>query len=141
MTPEQADLMAKAEESLQAARLLAEQGYHGFAVSRAYYSMFYVAQGLLEGEGLAFSSHAGVIAAFGHHFARTGRVPPEHHRHLLDAMRARHEGDYAAPSALTKDDAAQHVSRAEAFLRMAGSLLGPGPLPPEAGAPCPPTTP
>jgi uncharacterized protein (UPF0332 family) len=35
-------LMAKAEESLAAARLLRDGGYHGFAASRAYYAMFYV---------------------------------------------------------------------------------------------------
>jgi uncharacterized protein (UPF0332 family) len=33
--------------------------------------MFYVAQAFLAGEGLSFSKHSAVIAAFGQHFAKT----------------------------------------------------------------------
>lgn len=71
MTPEQAALGRKAQASLQAARLLASQGFHDFAAARAYYSMFYLAEAFLLGESLAFSRHSGVIAAFGQHFARS----------------------------------------------------------------------
>jgi uncharacterized protein (UPF0332 family) len=39
MTPEQKDLLLKAEDSLKAARLLAKRGFHDFAVSRAYYTL------------------------------------------------------------------------------------------------------
>jgi hypothetical protein len=43
MTPEQAALLKKARDSLRAARVLADQErLYDFAVSRAYYSMFYV---------------------------------------------------------------------------------------------------
>ncbi|MGB3293971.1 MAG: hypothetical protein WBB01_13375 [Phormidesmis sp.] len=38
---EQALLVEKAKESLKAAQLLSDENMHGFAVSRAYYSMFY----------------------------------------------------------------------------------------------------
>ena len=37
--------------------------------------MFYMAQALLEGEGLAFSKHSAVIAALGRYFVKTGRLP------------------------------------------------------------------
>ncbi|MBI4830274.1 MAG: HEPN domain-containing protein [Candidatus Lindowbacteria bacterium] len=59
MTPEQAALTEKARESLDAAKLLESQGYLDFAVSRAYYAMFYVAEAFLLGEGLTFSKHSG----------------------------------------------------------------------------------
>lgn len=39
------------------------QGFYDFAVSRAYYTMFYVAEALLDQEGLSFSSHAAIISA------------------------------------------------------------------------------
>ncbi|MUL35547.1 HEPN domain-containing protein [Gloeocapsopsis dulcis] len=65
MTPEQQGLLEKAYRSLQAAKLLNTQPLAEFAVSRAYYAMFYVAEALLEGEGLTFSKHSAVIAAFG----------------------------------------------------------------------------
>ncbi|MEW6378168.1 MAG: HEPN domain-containing protein [bacterium] len=56
MTVEQTALLQKSQESLRAARLLAEQGFYDFAVSRAYYAMFYVAEAFLLGEGLAYSN-------------------------------------------------------------------------------------
>jgi uncharacterized protein (UPF0332 family) len=46
---------------LQAARLLAEGGFFDFAISRAYYSMFYIAEAFLLGERLAYSKHSAVI--------------------------------------------------------------------------------
>lgn len=44
MTPEQQALIDKARESLDAARLLLEEGFAGFAAARAYYTMLYLAQ-------------------------------------------------------------------------------------------------
>jgi uncharacterized protein (UPF0332 family) len=48
--------------------------------------MFYVAEALLDHEGLAFSSHAAVISAFGQTFAKTGKLPSELNRQLIDAQ-------------------------------------------------------
>jgi len=44
MTPEQADLLVQAHDSVAAAKVLHTEGHHGFAASRAYYAMFYVAE-------------------------------------------------------------------------------------------------
>ena len=43
MTQEQQALLDKARDSVRSARLLASDGLYDFAVSRAYYAMFYVA--------------------------------------------------------------------------------------------------
>jgi uncharacterized protein (UPF0332 family) len=77
MMSEQAALLRQAHDSLAAAKLLDAQGYHGFAASRAYYTMLYIAEPFLLGEGLAFSRHSGVPAAFGEHFVETAVVRPE----------------------------------------------------------------
>lgn len=42
MTEDQKDLLEKARESISAADLLLMGGYPGYAVSRAYYAMFYI---------------------------------------------------------------------------------------------------
>ena len=49
MTAEQLALVQKAERSIRGARVLMEDGLHEFAVSRAYYAMFYLAEALLFG--------------------------------------------------------------------------------------------
>ena len=103
MTSEQRELIQKASQSLKAATLLLAEGFPGFAVSRAYYSMFYIAQAFLEGDGLAYSKHSATIAGFGKHFAKTGRIPKEYHRYLIRAFEARQEGDYAPNEVITQE--------------------------------------
>jgi uncharacterized protein (UPF0332 family) len=124
LKPEQIALLRKATESLRAAELLATNELFDFAASRAYYTMFYVAEAFLLNEGLTFSSHAAVISAFGRDFARTGRVPVEFHRYLIDAQDLRNQGDYDIDSAITEAEANQLIAQAEQFLELAERLLG-----------------
>jgi len=124
MTREQIALLRKARASLQAARLLADQKFYDFAVSRAYYAMFYTAEAFLLEEGLAFSKHSAVIAAFGQHFAKTGRVPSKYHRYLIEAQSSRNVGDYDIGPGLSEKEAASQIARASEFLELAERLLG-----------------
>jgi uncharacterized protein (UPF0332 family)/predicted nucleotidyltransferase len=124
MTPHQLMLLRKAVDSLNAAKLLADQGYYDFAASRAYYTMFYGASALLLGEGFTFSKHSTVIALFGQHFAKTGRVPVEFHQYLIEAMKVRPAGDYGT-IAIDKAEAAKQITRTEQFLQLAERLIGP----------------
>lgn len=128
MMPEQEDLLVQARDSVAAAKLLYAEGHHGFAASRAYYAMFYVAEASLLGKGLAFSKHGGVHAAFGEHFAKTGIVPTEFHRYLIRGMAVRHAGDYGKARKVSPEEAAEQITRAEQFLQLAERLIGP--LPP-----------
>jgi len=123
MTPEQQALVDKAQSSLAAARTLLAQNFYDFAVSRAYYTMFYVAEALLDQQGLSFSSHAGVISAFGQHLARPGVVPVELHRQLINAQILRSRADYDAQANLSEQDALTLIAQAEVFLSTAQSIL------------------
>ena len=86
--------------------------------------MFYVASAFLEGEGLKFSSHSAVIAAFGQHFARPGKVPAEFHQYLRKAQEVRRSGDYGPFDTVTVEEAREQISRAERFLQLAEDLMG-----------------
>jgi uncharacterized protein (UPF0332 family) len=123
LIPEQTALLIKARESLRAAKLLAANALPDFAASRAYYTMFYIAEAFLLGEGLAFSSHAAVIGAFGREFARSGRVPAEFHRYLIDAQDIRNRGDYNIDPAIPEAEANELIARSEQFLELADRLL------------------
>jgi uncharacterized protein (UPF0332 family) len=123
VTPEQNSLLEKAEESLQAAALLAGEGFHAFAVSRAYYAMFYCAEALVLELGLAFSKHSGVIAAFGERFVKTGKVDSEFHRFLIEAQESRNAGDYDVSAEFSKDDSAEQIERARRFITLTRNLL------------------
>ncbi len=128
MTEDQQELIEEARDSILAATLLLNGGYPGYAASRAYYAMFYIAEAFLEGLGMSFSKHSAVIAAFGQHFAQTGKVPAEFHRFLLEAYELRHKGDYSLRHAVTNDQAQEQIVRAEEFLKLTERFIGP--LPP-----------
>lgn len=55
---EVAALLARAKQSIEAARQLASGEYHDFAASRAYYAAFYAAKAVLLQDGLEFSKHS-----------------------------------------------------------------------------------
>lgn len=124
MTDEQREFLLKAQQSLEASKLLFSNNYLDYATSRAYYSMFYIAQAFLEGEGLSFSKHSAVIAAFGREFAKPGRVLPEFHRFLIEAQELRNTSDYGQFNAVTIDQATEQIDRAEKFLAMAIQEIG-----------------
>lgn len=116
-------LTRKARESLEAAKTLFRENYYGFAVSRAYYAMFYAAEAALLKKGLSFSKHSGVIAAFGKHFAKSQVIPSKYHKMLRDAFRARNIGDYDYEEEVTREEAANILSNAEDFLSVIENYL------------------
>ena len=119
MNPQQRDLLNKAQESLNAAKLLKNNDYFDYAVSRAYYAMFYIAEAYLEGENQQFSSHAAVISSFGKNFAKLGTVPQEFHRFLIDAQALRQTSDYGKFQTISEQQANQQIQNAEEFVNFA----------------------
>jgi uncharacterized protein (UPF0332 family) len=103
MTDSLEALLAKAGKSLAAAKVLIKGGYYDFAASRAYYAMFYVASALLADKGQSYSSHSGVISAFGREFAKAGILDSKYHRWLIDAQDLRNIGDYGVGSQVPKE--------------------------------------
>lgn len=119
-------LVDKAEESVKAAELLASDDHFGFAAARAYYALFYAAEALLLTKQLAFSKHAGVIAAFGEKFVKTGLLPAKFHRYLISAYAFREIGDYEPLEKITREAAEQTIDWAKEFLRSAKTFLAEG---------------
>lgn len=131
MTNEQKNLLVQAAESLKAAKLLHKAHHYGYAASRAYYSMFYIAEAFLLGNGLSFSKHTAVHSAFGEHFAKQDTVPREFHRYLIQALEIRQAGDYGSIMEVTEKVSAEQLSRAELFIELAQKLIGAIPPLPE----------
>ncbi|MDQ6905316.1 MAG: HEPN domain-containing protein [Chloroflexota bacterium] len=124
MTDDQRELLESAEESLAAAKYLMAGDFVAAAASRAYYAMFYVAQAFLEGDGMAFSKHSGVIGAFGQYFANVGRVPKAFHGILIRAEKLRITSDYNHQQIVTAEQAEEQIAHAEEFLEVAERVIG-----------------
>jgi uncharacterized protein (UPF0332 family) len=123
MKPETQALLNKARQNLLAAGNLWQDGFLDIAASRAYYAMFYTAEALLIDQGLSYSSHSAVIAAFGKTFAKTGVLDSKFHRYLLDAQDTRNIGDYSIGPGVTDDQVRDSIKWAEEFLKAAESQL------------------
>lgn len=123
MTPEQQNLLEKAKQSLNAAKLLQSSNFSDYAASRAYYAMFYTVEALLLGKNLSFSSHAAVISAFGREFVKTGIIPQEFHRLLINAQDLRNTGDYGELNAVTPEQSQEQIDNAETLLQLIENIV------------------
>jgi uncharacterized protein (UPF0332 family) len=98
MKADQQALLDKADRSLNAARLLFHDGSFDFAVSRAYYSMFYI-------------------------FIKTQLILAEFHRAIIAAERIRIKGDYDIEQMITAENAQEQIGWAEQFITIAQQQL------------------
>lgn len=124
MTPEQQQLLEQAHQTLEAAKLLFDNGYFRDTASRAYYSMLYVAEAFLSETDARIRSHQGIILAFGRDVANAGRAPVEYHRKLIDAERLRNKADYRHQEAIAPEEAQKQITDAEQFLQLGQHFLG-----------------
>lgn len=112
---EVSELLEKSRRSVSAAERLLKDGDRDFAVSRAYYAMFYAVQALLLTRGVQRSKHSGVIAAFNEEFVKTGKLPAELYIRLRDGFENRAEGDYGLAE-ISGDQARDAIAGASEFV-------------------------
>ena len=123
MKEEIAEFIEKAERSLKVAESLFESEDFDFAVSRAYYSMFYMAQACLLTKNLSFSKHSGVISAFNQQFVKTGIFDSQYFKALRFAFNQRQIGDYESSQNISKDIAQRTIDGAIAFIKVTKMYL------------------
>jgi len=86
--------LARAQETLEDARILARTGRWNACVNRLYYDCFYGVSALLVRDGLSSSKHAGVRSLFNRQYVKTGKIPKDLARIYNDLFERRQEGDY-----------------------------------------------
>ena len=113
---EVARLIEKAERSVNAAKLLLESGDYDFAVSRAYYAMFYCAKAMLLTQNVTTKKHASTISLFCERFVKSGEFSEELASYLIEAFRKRQIGDYDVFIVPTGDEAEDLIKKARLFI-------------------------
>lgn len=86
--------LARANEELAAAQLLADHRFAAQAVSRSYYAAFYAAEEALLVIGEVRSKHAGVVAAVGRLLVGERGLEPAAGRLLRSLFERRSRADY-----------------------------------------------
>ncbi|MEP6896252.1 MAG: HEPN domain-containing protein [Chloroflexota bacterium] len=123
MREETRALFEKAERSTRNAEKTMADGDLDFAASRAYYAMFYVADGLLGEKDMHFSKHGGTHGAFAQHFVKTGEFDAKYQRWLVSGFNQRMLGDYGTTPEFEKEDVQEIIEHAREFLQTARTYL------------------
>jgi len=110
------ELIGRANKYLSSAKLLLDSGDYDSSVSRSYYAMFFATEAILLTKELEFSSHRGVIAAFGQHFVKTGIFSKEMRRMLQNAFDMRQKGDYSFRPVIQETTANHMLNQAKVFV-------------------------
>jgi uncharacterized protein (UPF0332 family) len=118
-----ASLIDRAGRYLKSSKMLFEDGDYESSVSRAYYAMFYSAEAMLLTKNLSFSSHGGVISAFGEHFVKTDIFPRDMGRELNRAFEKRQLGDYEYTFVISKDEAEELIETSRYFVEKVTQYL------------------
>jgi len=116
-------LVKRARRYIKSAELLLNDKDYESSVSRTYYAMFYAAQAALLTKTLSFSSHKGVISAFGKHFIKTEIFPKEMGRELNRAFEKRQIGDYGYTFVVSDEEAVQLLQYGKEFVNKITSWL------------------
>jgi uncharacterized protein (UPF0332 family) len=121
--------VGRAQEELQAARRLVEDGFYRIACSRAYYSAFLMTTATLLTQNLIRSKHSGVQATFGERFVKSGLIEDEYGRIYTLLRNTREDTDYndrvVVNEAIARErlaEAHRFVERLERYLREIGAL-------------------
>ncbi len=116
-------LIKKAQRYLKSAEILLKDKDCESSVSRTYYAMFYCAQAVLLTKELSFSSHKGVISAFGEYFIKTSVFPKEMGRELNRAFEKRQISDYEYTFVISEMEAEQMLQSGKEFVKTIADWL------------------
>ena len=123
MTEEVKRYLQKAQRSLRVADELLAKGYFDDSCSKSYYVMFYAAQALLKNSGVDVIKHSAVVAKFGEHFVKTGKIDPRFHRYIIDAKQKREIADYDVFLGIDRKTAEEELGWARNFLAKIKELV------------------
>ena len=109
-------LMERARKYLRSSKLLLDESDYESSVSRTYYAMFFSVEAALLTKDLSFSSHKGVISAFGKNFIKSGIFSKDMGRELNRVFTKRQLSDYEYTFVITKDEAEETLEIGKDFV-------------------------
>jgi len=115
--------LAQADESLDASRVLIEEGLLRPCVNRAYYAMFYGVLALLAIDKRETSRHSGAISLFDKEFVKEGIFKKDFSRWLHDAFDLRQRSDYSPEYHVSSEEAMKVMEHAVEFVKGVKEIL------------------
>lgn len=127
MTKEQNDYinyrLQRASDTLNDARLLAENERWNSSINRLYYASFYAVSALLYYHSIEAKTHKGVRIKFMNEFIKTGLFDKEYGKLFSDLYDWRQEGDYSDFVSFDKDLTLPLINKSEEFIALIRKFL------------------
>lgn len=108
-------MIERSKGAFKEANLLCEEGLCYGAISRAYYSMFYLTQAVLTTKDLSRKKHSAVISAFAEHFIKQGLLSKDLHSKIRQAFDERNVADYEVEILKSEEDSIEILNYALEF--------------------------
>ena len=106
----------RAYDTLNDAKILADNGSWNSAINRAYYACFYAVTGLLFSKSFEAKTHKGVRIKFMKEFIKSGIFDKNFGKLYSDLFDMRHEGDYSDFVIFKKDLTLSLIEKSEVLI-------------------------
>ena len=103
-------------DTLDDAKLLAQNQRYKGAMNRCYYAYFYMAKGMLISEGIISKTHSGLNSEFNRIFIKTSLIPKEFGKSLNSLFNMRQAADYEPEEEIPKEEVDKALQMVEEFI-------------------------
>lgn len=115
--------MERACDSMNEAKLLADESFYNASINRLYYACYYAAVALLLANDIPAQTHSGVKTMLGLHFIAKGKLSSSAGKTLAVLFNQRHSSDYDAFVYCDREMVDEYYPKAEAFIGEVKNLL------------------
>ena len=113
----------RAQECLEAARLLLDAGDFKSAANRSYYAVFHAMRSVLAFDGIDMKHHSGIISEFRRIYIKTGILDKSLSPIISVLFNTRQDSDYDDFFVISKAEVAEQITNADTFLSAIGQYL------------------
>lgn len=106
----------RAQECLEAARLLLDAGDFKSAANRSYYAVFHAMRSVLAFDGIDMKHHSGIISEFRRLYIKTGILDKSLSPIISVLFNTRQDSDYDDFFVISKAEVAEQITNADTFL-------------------------
>ena len=106
----------RAQECLDAARVLLEAGDYKGSANRSYYAVFHAMRSVLAFDGIDMKHHSGIISEFRRLYIKTGILDKSLSPIISVLFNIRQDSDYDDFFIISKSEVAEQIANAEYFL-------------------------
>ena len=103
-------------DTLDDAKLLAQNQRYKGAMNRCYYAYFYMAKGMLISEGIVSKTHSGLNSEFNRLFIKTNLISKEFGKSLNSLFNMRQAADYEPEEEMGKEEVDKALQMVEEFI-------------------------